>query len=144
MAKSVDHFKHELDGSLKKDKAVDQATREAALRQVDELKESAEKLESVLDDDRPASGEAKAVLNLAAKVQPTGSGHTLSPSARTAWGTVQRNLDKGRTGVRTLYEAVVNPHPPPRKRVRWVGCARHGRRSCHWSGVAMRQTCMTA
>ena len=62
LGKSVDHFKHELDESLKKDKAVDQATRQAALRQVDELKRSAEKLESVLDDNRPASGEAQALL----------------------------------------------------------------------------------
>ena len=59
LGKSVDHFKHELDESLKKDKAVDQATRQAALRQVDELKRSAEKLESVLDDNRPASGKRR-------------------------------------------------------------------------------------
>ena len=78
----MDHFKHELDESLKKDKAVDQATRQAALRQVDELKRSAEKLESVLDDNWPASGEAQALLDLAAKVQPTGSGPTRCLRAR--------------------------------------------------------------
>ena len=39
VAKSVDGFKKELDSSLKKDKAIDKATREASLAEIEGLKE---------------------------------------------------------------------------------------------------------
>ena len=73
IAKGADHFKKELDSSLKKDKTIDKATREAAVREADGLKQDAQKLASLVGDGRPASGEAQALLQ-----HPRGSGRRLS------------------------------------------------------------------
>jgi hypothetical protein len=85
-------FKKDLDASLKSDKTVDKATREAAVREADELKSEAKELASVIGDGRPASGEARALLDRAARIRAASSGRTLSPSAQSAWRSVEGGL----------------------------------------------------
>ena len=94
VAKGADQFKKDLDSSLKKDKTVDKATREAAVKEADGLKQDAQKLASLVGDGRPASGEAKALLDSASRIRAAGSGRALSPAAQTAWGSVEDGLDK--------------------------------------------------
>ena len=94
LSKSADTFKKELDSSLKKDKTIDSATREAAVQEADGLKKDAKKVGSLVGDGRPASGEAKALLQRAAGMQAAISGRTLSPAAQSAWGDFQGGLDK--------------------------------------------------
>ena len=94
VVKSADRFKKELDSSLKNNKAIDKATREAAVKEADALKHDAQKLTSTLGDGKPASGEAQALLVRAAAIRSAGSGQGLSPSAQTAWGAVESGLDK--------------------------------------------------
>jgi hypothetical protein len=94
MAKGADSFKKELDSTLKKDKTIDKATREAAVGEAAGLKEDARKLASLVGDGRPASGEAQALLQRAARLRTASSGRTLSPAAQSAWGSVESGLDK--------------------------------------------------
>jgi hypothetical protein len=92
VAKGAERFKKDLDASLKSDKTVDKATREAAVREADELKSEAKELASVIGDGRPASGEARALLDRAARIRAASSGRTLSPSAQSAWRSVEGGL----------------------------------------------------
>ena len=94
LATSADRFKRELDSALKNDKTIDKPTREAAVKEVDGLKQDAKRLGSVVSDGRPASGEAKAVLDRAAGLRTAASGRTLSPAAKTAWSSVEGAIDK--------------------------------------------------
>jgi hypothetical protein len=92
IAKGADRFKKELDTSLKNDKTVDKSTREAALMEAESLKQDAKELASVLGDGRPASGEAKALLDRAAKIRAAISGRTLAGPARAAWSSLESGL----------------------------------------------------
>jgi hypothetical protein len=92
LAKSADRFKKELDSSLKKDKAIDKATREAAVMEADSLKQDAKELASVVGDGRPASGEAKALLDRAARIREASSGRQVPPTARAAWSSIESGL----------------------------------------------------
>jgi hypothetical protein len=94
VAKSTDQFKKDLDASLKGDKTIDKSAREAAVKEVDALKQDAQRLASVVGDGRPASGEAKALLNRAAQLRASTSGRLLSPAAQAAWASVEGGLDK--------------------------------------------------
>jgi hypothetical protein len=94
LAKSADRFKKDLDSSLKNDKSVDKATRAAAVQEADALKKDAKELASVIGDGRPASGEAKALIDRATAIRAASSGRTLSAAAQTAWGSVESGLDK--------------------------------------------------
>lgn len=94
VAESADRFKNELDASLKNDKTIPEATREAAVREVDEFKKDAERLASTVDDDKPASGEAQALLQRAKALRTASSGRALSPAAKSAWGSVEGGLEK--------------------------------------------------
>jgi hypothetical protein len=94
LAKSAERFKKDLDSSLKTDKAVDKATRTAAVQQADDLKRDAKELASALGDGRPASGEANALLDRAATIRTATAGRTLSPAAQTAWRAVESGLEK--------------------------------------------------
>ena len=94
VVKDADHFKKDLDASLKRDTSVDKATREAATREVEDLKADAKRLGSLAGDGRPASGEAKALLDWAAAIRGMVGGRTLSPPARTAWAAIETSLDK--------------------------------------------------
>jgi hypothetical protein len=94
LAKGADRFKKDLDSALKNDKTVDKATREAAVQEADALKKDAKSLASVVGGGRPASGEAKALLDRAAAIRSASSGRALSPAAQAAWGSVENGLDK--------------------------------------------------
>jgi len=94
VAKGADQFKKDLDSSLKKDKTIDKATREASVKEADGFKQDAQKLASLVGDGRPASGEAKALLDSAARIRAAASGRALSPAAQTAWGAVEGGLSK--------------------------------------------------
>lgn len=93
VAKSADRFKKELDSALKSNKAISEATRDAAVSEADALKHEAQKLASTIGDDKPASGEAQAVLARAAAIRSAWPGQRLSPAAKTAWGVVESGID---------------------------------------------------
>lgn len=94
LAASADRFKRDLDSSLRNDKTVDKPTRDAAVKEADGLKQDAKRLASVVSDERPASGEAKALLERAARLRGASSERTLSPAAQTAWRSVEGGIDK--------------------------------------------------
>ncbi len=94
LSKSADRFKKELDSSMKQDKTIDKATREASVKAADGLKQDAQKLASTVGDGKPASGEAQALLQNASGIRAAASGKALSPAAQTAWGSVENSLDK--------------------------------------------------
>ena len=93
LAKSADRYKADLEASLRKDPSVDPAAVTAAVGEADALKHDANKLASVVDDGRPASGEAQAVLERASRVSAAASGRTLSPAAQASWREVETGLD---------------------------------------------------
>ena len=92
VAMCADRFKRDLDSSLRNDRTVDRAAREAAARQIDALMRDAKTLASVVGAGRPASDEAKALLVRAAELLAATSGRTLSPAAQMAWGSVEAGL----------------------------------------------------
>ena len=96
LEKSADQFKKDLESALKTNTTIDQPTKDAAVKEVNSLKEDAETLASTVGDGRPASGEAKAVLDRGAKIRgaAASSGRALSPAAQTAWGPVESGLQK--------------------------------------------------
>jgi hypothetical protein len=96
LAKNADQFKKDLESALKIDTTIDQPTKDAAVQEVNGLKQDAEKLASTVDDGKPASGEARAVLDRAARIRgaAASSGRALSPAAQTAWGSVETGLQK--------------------------------------------------
>lgn len=93
VARSADRFKNELDDSLKKDKTVDKAAREASVRAAEGLKKDAERLASTIDDEKPASGEAQALLQHASTIRAA-SAHVPSPAAQATWGSIEGGLGK--------------------------------------------------
>ena len=94
LAKSADQFRKDLEAAFKTNMTIGQPTKDAAVLEVKGLKEDAERLASTVDDGRPASGEAKAVLARAARIRgaAASSGRALSPAAQTAWGSVETGL----------------------------------------------------
>ena len=94
VGKNADLFKKELDASLKTNTAIDVTTREAAVKDADGFKQSAERLASTIGDGKPASGEAQALLQHATAIRGATPGRPLSPSAQTAWGSVESELTK--------------------------------------------------
>jgi hypothetical protein len=92
VAKSADHFKQELESSLEKDQTVTEATRNASVNAAEGLKKDAEKLANAIGDERPASGEAQALMQRATAIRGTAAGHALSPAAQTAWRSVESGL----------------------------------------------------
>jgi hypothetical protein len=96
LAKSADQFQKDLESALKTNTTIDQPTKDAAVKEVNGLKEAANKLASTVSYERPTSGEAKAVLDSAARIRAAAasSGRALSPAAQTAWGSVETDLQK--------------------------------------------------
>ena len=58
------------------------------------MKHDAEKLDSTIGDDKPASGEAQAVLTRAAAIQGAAWGRALSPAAKSTWDAAGGSIDK--------------------------------------------------
>ena len=90
--KGADRFKKDLESSLKTDKTIDKPTLSAALKEVDDLKKDAQRLASTIGGGRPASGEAKALLQRAAAIRAAGANRPLSPAAKSAWGVIEGHL----------------------------------------------------
>jgi hypothetical protein len=94
IAKGADAYRKELDSALKKDKTVDKATRDAAVKDAATFKEEAKRVASLVGDGKPASGEAKALLQHAAALQAASAKRQLPASVLTAWGAMQADLEK--------------------------------------------------
>ena len=94
VAENADEYRKQLGASLKNDKTIDKASREAAVKNAATLKDQAKRLGSLVGDRKPASGEAKALLQHAAAVQSADAGRSLSPAARMAWGAMQEGLTR--------------------------------------------------
>jgi polyhydroxyalkanoate synthesis regulator phasin len=96
LAESANQFKEDLESAFKTDTTLDQPTKDAALKEVEGLKEDAEELASRLGDGRPASGEAMAVIDRAARIRgaAASSGRARSPAAQATWGSVETGLQK--------------------------------------------------
>lgn len=92
VAKAADRYKKELDSSLKNNTSIDNATRETSVKQADELKKVAEKLESTIGDGKPASGEAQALLQQASAVKAAATGRPLSAAAQTELKSVESDV----------------------------------------------------
>ena len=92
VASAADRFKKELDSALKHDKSVDQATRERALKDVDEVKKAAKSLASRVGDGNPASGEAKALVDRVAAAEASSTARPLSAAAQTAWDSLRNGM----------------------------------------------------
>jgi hypothetical protein len=87
-------FKKELDSSLKKNPSIDNAAREAAVKDADAFKDEAERLASTVGNGKPASGEAQSLLQHATAIRGATPGGPLSPAAATAWKSVESDLAK--------------------------------------------------
>jgi hypothetical protein len=94
ISKNADEYRKQLDASLKKDKTVDKATRENAVKDAAVLKDDAKRLGSLVGDGKPASGEARALLQQVAAIQSANAGKNLPPAVLTAWGAMQGDLAK--------------------------------------------------
>ncbi len=92
VANSADRFKNALDDMLKEDKSIDKPTRDAAVKNAEQLKKDAENLSSTIGDEKPASGEAKALLQHAAAIRS--AGRTAAPATQASWMTVEAALSK--------------------------------------------------
>ena len=64
------------------------------MREADALKKDASELATTVGDGRPASGEAKALLDRAAAIRAAASSRPLSPAAQTAWSAIESGLEK--------------------------------------------------
>jgi len=94
LANTAGRFKNDFDATLKVDKAVPPATRQAELKELDGLKSDAEKLANVVGEGRPSSGEAKALLDRTARVRTITAPRTLSPAAQKSWQGFETGLAK--------------------------------------------------
>ena len=90
-ARGADQFRKLLDADLKKDTSLDNNTRNALVREVDELKKDGETLRSRVEDDQPASAELDRLLARAVKIQSSVKGRQL-PTASTAWTQMSTHL----------------------------------------------------
>jgi hypothetical protein len=81
----ADRLKSVLDTALKADKTIDKPTREAALKDVESLKNAAKTLASRIGDSQPASADAKALLDRMAAAQ-TAAARSSAPAVQTAVG----------------------------------------------------------
>jgi hypothetical protein len=92
VANSADRFKDALDNTLKQDTTIDKTTRENAVKAAELLKKDAEKLSSTIGDEKPASGEAQALLQHAAAIRA--GGHTAAPATQASWMSIETGLGK--------------------------------------------------
>ena len=92
VGKSADRFKKELESSLKNNASIDKVARETAIKDAEDLKHEAERLASTVGGGKPASGEARALLQHATAMRGAAPGGPLSPAAATAWRSVESDL----------------------------------------------------
>jgi len=68
-ARGADDVKKSFDADLKKDPAVDKATRESTTEQFDQLAKDAKALSNLVKDGKPSSGEAGALISSATRMR---------------------------------------------------------------------------
>jgi hypothetical protein len=85
MADAADQFRKRLDDALKLETHIPQASRDAAVAEANGLKKDADALADRLEDHKPASGEAVALLQRAGRIQKTAATLSLPSSAKDAW-----------------------------------------------------------
>ena len=84
IARSADRVKKSLDSELKKDKQIDQPSREAIVGEADLLSKEAKALGDRIKDGKPSSAEAAGVMQRAAKVRTFIESHRV-PASSSAW-----------------------------------------------------------
>ena len=89
---SAQQLKRSLDSDLKKDPAVDKASREGIVDEADQLSKDAKALRERVNDGKPSSAEADQVLARAARLQTFIKGHQV-PAASGAWHGVASQLE---------------------------------------------------
>jgi hypothetical protein len=92
VAQVADRYKKSLDSAMKKDKSVPSSDRQAALREVEQLKKDAQTLASRVKDGKPASGEAGQVLQAAQRIQE-GVARPLTPEVQGAFQAIFKPLE---------------------------------------------------
>ena len=100
IAKAGDRLKKAIDQSLKNNKAVSAATRDAALAQVEAFKNTARMLADRLDEGKPASGEAKAVIDQFVALRAASAAWGLSAPAQTELTSIRNQLSALALGFR--------------------------------------------
>lgn len=78
---------------LKKDKDLDKPIREATAKDAEEMGKAAKTLSKRIGDKKPATAEAREVLNRAARLADFSRREPLGSDARRAWSSVERNVD---------------------------------------------------
>ena len=84
LSKSASQLKKSLDADLKKNPAVDKATRDEILQEADDWSKEAKALRSRVKDGKPSSGEAQQLLSRASRLQSFIKNNQV-PAAASAW-----------------------------------------------------------
>jgi hypothetical protein len=84
LSKSASQLKKSLDADLKKNPAIDKATRDEIIQEADDWSKEAKALKSRVKDGKPSSGEAQQVLSRASRLQSFIRNNQV-PSAASAW-----------------------------------------------------------
>jgi hypothetical protein len=92
-ARELERRAKSLGNAIKKDKAIDKAAREATARDTESFARAAKTLAERLDDKRPATAEARDLLNRASTLAEFCRREPLGGESRRAWSLVQRNVD---------------------------------------------------
>lgn len=88
VASRSEQMKRAVETALKKDKTVDQATREGITGRIDQLTKSAKTLESRLNDGQPSSAEAQALVRQVQQIKATIAERKLEGAAGANWSTI--------------------------------------------------------
>jgi hypothetical protein len=92
IARSAGALKKSLDRELKQDKSLDKPTREAAVREADQLSKDAKAVRSRVNDGKPSSAEADRLLERAARLQSFIQAHQV-PTSASAWPGIRSRLE---------------------------------------------------
>jgi hypothetical protein len=84
LSKSASQLKKSLDADLKKNPAVDKATRDEIIKEADDWSKEAKALRSRVKDGKPSSGEAQQVLSRASRLQSFIKNNQV-PAAASTW-----------------------------------------------------------
>lgn len=90
LARQADLFKK----TVGKDNALTSTERDAAKRQADDLAKAAKALKSRTSSGKPATGEARQVLDLVGQIGASPAAKKFSPATLSSWGVMQSNLAK--------------------------------------------------
>jgi hypothetical protein len=106
LANAAGQLKKALDATLRKDTTVDKATREAAVAEVEALQRDARTLADRVDAGKPASGEARQLLDRAARVRTAIARRALSTAG-------QKEMTAVGDGLEKIAQAFGLPGVPP-------------------------------